>query len=66
MVERKRRWYVGFDCRGCNHRIPVFNSAPGEHHRSGAEAALVVMCPQCGFSSHYAPGEAYGFPCDAI
>jgi RNase P subunit RPR2 len=57
---RRHSWFVGFDCRRCRTQIPVCRSLDA---RSGT-SALIVMCPQCGFSSSYAEREAYRFACE--
>jgi hypothetical protein len=59
-----RNWYVGFDCRRCSTQIPVYRNALNWPDARQPGSQLIVMCPQCGFSSPYAGQEAYRFSCD--
>jgi RNase P subunit RPR2 len=60
----RRSWYVGFDCRRCSMQIPVYRNALNWPDARQTGSKLIVMCPQCGFSSPYAGQEAYRFSCE--
>jgi hypothetical protein len=50
---------IGFDCRECGHRIPVY--AGSRRDAVPIDAAIFIMCPDCGHAGRYASGEAYRF-----
>jgi predicted RNA-binding Zn-ribbon protein involved in translation (DUF1610 family) len=50
---------TGFDCRACGDQIPVFAGASAV--AMPANAAIYIMCPDCGHAGRYVAGEAYRF-----
>ena len=52
-------FYFGFPCHGCKKPIEIIIDDASDQCRFIAEDVLLIVCPECGESEHYAtPGSA--------